>query len=103
MEKSSVSGLLQPLNGLEPKILMLSASEKPCALSDVSSENLNSLSTLKPDITLGLAHTSFTPFQRTILMLLQDDCRILSKPHQAQIGLRFPLLLRVKAARQAGT
>jgi hypothetical protein len=24
--------------------------------------------------------------QRTVLMLLQDDCRVLSEPHQAQIG-----------------
>jgi frataxin-like iron-binding protein CyaY len=26
-------------------------------------------------------------------MLLQDDCRVLSEPHQAQIGLRFPFLV----------
>jgi hypothetical protein len=63
------------------------------ALSDVSSENPNGLSTPKPDITLGLAHTCFTPLQRTVLMLLQDDCRVLSEPHQAQIGLRFPFLV----------
>ncbi|KAH8724207.1 hypothetical protein GQ44DRAFT_709291 [Phaeosphaeriaceae sp. PMI808] len=31
--------------------------------------------------------------QRTVLMLLQDDCRVLSEPHQAQIGLRFPFLV----------
>ena len=27
------------------------------------------------------------------MMLLQDDCRVLSEPHQAQIGLRFPFLV----------
>ncbi|KAF2816717.1 uncharacterized protein BDZ99DRAFT_373539 [Mytilinidion resinicola] len=146
-------GLLQPLNRLEPEVLMLSASEKPwipelkptapspydfiprhtplilqqgvaqisnhadtnlatpqtqrtgsvlsntpifsmpsTAPSDTS-ESPNSLSTPKPDITLGLAHTSFTPMQKTVLMLLQDDCRVLSEPHQAQIGLRFPFLV----------
>jgi hypothetical protein len=31
--------------------------------------------------------------QRTALMMLQDDCRVLSEPHQAQIGLRFPFLI----------
>ncbi|KAF1996763.1 hypothetical protein P154DRAFT_442534 [Amniculicola lignicola CBS 123094] len=63
------------------------------APSDVSSESPNGLSTPKPDIALGLAHTSFTPMQRTVLMMLQDDCRVLSEPHQAQIGLRFPFLV----------
>jgi hypothetical protein len=63
------------------------------ALSDVFSENPNGLLTPKPDITLGLAHTCFTPLQRTVLMLLPDDCRVLSEPHQAQIGLRFPFLV----------
>jgi hypothetical protein len=33
------------------------------------------------------------PSQRTVLMLLQDDCRVLSEPHKAQIGLRFPFLV----------
>ncbi|RFU31547.1 hypothetical protein B7463_g4790, partial [Scytalidium lignicola] len=61
--------------------------------SDASSENPNSLSTSEPDITLGLAHTSFTSLQKSVLMLLQDDCRVLSEPHQVQIGLRFPFLI----------
>ncbi|KAF1363886.1 hypothetical protein EJ07DRAFT_100541, partial [Lizonia empirigonia] len=63
------------------------------ALGDVSSESPNGLTTPKPDIALGLAHTSFTHMQRTALMMLQDDCFVLSEPHQAQIGLRFPFLV----------
>lgn len=68
-------------------------SAPPTAPSDTSSANPNDLSTPKPDITLGLEHTSFTPSQRRVLMLLQDECRVLSDPHQAQIGLRFPYFL----------
>lgn len=63
------------------------------APSDISSESSNGLSTPKPDIALGLAHTSFTPIQKNVLMLLQDNCCVLSEPHQAQIGLRFPFLV----------
>ncbi|KAF2456353.1 hypothetical protein BDY21DRAFT_422200 [Lineolata rhizophorae] len=59
------------------------------APSDVSSENPNSLETPKPDITLGLAHASFGSFRRAVLMLLQDECHVLSDPHQMEIGLRF--------------
>jgi hypothetical protein len=61
--------------------------------SDVSSDNPNNLLTSKPDITLGLAHNSFTPVQKRVLRLLQDDSHLLSDPHQAQIGLRFPFLV----------
>ncbi|KAF2787050.1 hypothetical protein K505DRAFT_258535 [Melanomma pulvis-pyrius CBS 109.77] len=113
-------GLLQPLSRYEPEILMLTHRSDPAdtnqailqiqatasvlsntpifsmsstAPSDVSSESPNGLSTPKPDIALGLAHTSFTSIQRTVLMLLQDDCRVLSEPHRAQIGLRFPFLV----------
>lgn len=61
--------------------------------SDVSSDSPNGLLTSKPDITLGLAHTSFTSVQRRVLMLLQDDKHLISEPHQTQIGLRFPFLI----------
>jgi hypothetical protein len=63
------------------------------ALSDVSSESPNRLTTPKPDIALGLTHISFTHMQRTVLIMLQDDCRVLREPHQAQISLRFPRLI----------
>ncbi|KAF2257908.1 hypothetical protein CC78DRAFT_549542 [Lojkania enalia] len=63
------------------------------APSDISSENPNGLSTPKPDITLGLAHTNFTPIQKSVLMQLQDESHVQSEPHQVQIGLRFPFLV----------
>ncbi|KAI1516007.1 hypothetical protein Ptr86124_004544 [Pyrenophora tritici-repentis] len=61
--------------------------------SDVSSESPNGLTTLKPDITLGLAHISFTRMQRTVLTMLQNVSCVLSEPYQSQIGLRFPFLV----------
>ena len=40
--------------------------------------------------------------RRTVLVLLQDDCRVLSKPHQAQIGLHFPFLIVESKGSAAG-
>jgi hypothetical protein len=50
----------------------------------------------KPDITVGLAHTSFTRDQQRDLFHHQAAGTILSDPHAAPIGFRFPFLV-VKA------
>ncbi|KAL5121059.1 hypothetical protein ACEQ8H_000909 [Pleosporales sp. CAS-2024a] len=100
----------------DSEVFMLSASEKLPILpntpnfsapstnaSDVFSENPNNVLTSKPDISLGLAHNSFTPVQRRVLRLLQDGGHVLSDPHQAQVGLRFPfLVVEAKGAAASG-
>jgi hypothetical protein len=86
-----VSQQTRPITSIFPNTPTFSATST--AASDVSSDNPNSLLTSKPDITLGMSHTSFTPLQKRVLRLLQDDDNVVSEPHQAQIGLRFPFLV----------
>ena len=51
------------------------------------------ISTPKPDITVGLAHTTFQPGQQRSLVVHQTSQTILSDPHAADMGLRFPFLI----------
>ncbi|KAH8708350.1 hypothetical protein GQ44DRAFT_628283 [Phaeosphaeriaceae sp. PMI808] len=51
------------------------------------------ISTPKPDITVGLAHTGFGPRQQRRLINHQAYGSILSDPHAAEIGIRFPFLV----------
>ncbi|KAF2450855.1 hypothetical protein P171DRAFT_503628, partial [Karstenula rhodostoma CBS 690.94] len=50
------------------------------------------ISTPKPDITVGLAHTAFAqPHQRRLVD--QASASILSDPYVADMGVRFPFMV----------
>jgi hypothetical protein len=51
------------------------------------------ISTPKPDITVGLAHTGFTLRYQRRLVSHQASASILSDPHTASMGMRFPFLV----------
>lgn len=51
------------------------------------------VSTPKPDITIGLAHTAFQPRQQRYLVVHQTLQSILSDSHAADMRLRFPFLV----------
>lgn len=51
------------------------------------------ISTPKPDITVGLAHTSFAQPHQRRLVDHQASGSILSDPHAADMGIRFPFLI----------
>jgi hypothetical protein len=63
------------------------------ATSDFTTDDPNRVSIPKPDIALGLSHTSFSQLQGKILWDLQDNNRVFSEPHQSGIGLHFPFLI----------
>ena len=58
-------------------------------------EGVNSfyISTQEPEITVGLADTTFQPRQQRSLVVHQTSQTILSDPHAADMGLRFPFLV----------
>jgi hypothetical protein len=51
------------------------------------------ISTPKPDITIGLAHTGFKSRYQRRLVDHQASASILSDPHTADMGIRFPFLI----------
>ncbi|KAF1995250.1 hypothetical protein P154DRAFT_474609 [Amniculicola lignicola CBS 123094] len=51
------------------------------------------ISTPKPDITIGLAHTAFVQRHQRRLVDHQASGSILSDPHAADMGIRFPFLI----------
>jgi hypothetical protein len=51
------------------------------------------ISTPKPDITIGLAHAAFVPQHQRRLIDHQASGSILSDPHAADMGIRFPFLI----------
>jgi hypothetical protein len=51
------------------------------------------VSTAKPDIVIGLAHTGFDARQQRRLVDHQASRSILSDPHAADMGIRFPFLV----------
>ncbi|KAF1846292.1 uncharacterized protein K460DRAFT_284013 [Cucurbitaria berberidis CBS 394.84] len=51
------------------------------------------ISTPKPDITVGLAHTAFSQQNQRQLVDHQASGSILSDPHAADMGIRFPFLV----------
>jgi hypothetical protein len=51
------------------------------------------VSTPNPDITIGLAHTGFEARQQRRLVDHQASRSILSDPHAADMGIRFPFLV----------
>jgi hypothetical protein len=53
----------------------------------------NSLTTPKPDISVGLNRYSFEELHQRLLADLQHTGRLLSEPHAMQLGLHFPFLL----------
>jgi hypothetical protein len=53
----------------------------------------SSLTTPKPDISIGLNRSSFKELHQRLLADLQDTGRLLSEPHAVQLGLHFPFLL----------
>lgn len=62
------------------------------------------LSTPKPDISIGLTHAEFTEHQQIILIQYQASGLILSDPHAADMGIRFPfLIVEAKGLSQNGT
>lgn len=63
------------------------------APSDFTTDDPNRVSIPKPDICVGLSHTSFSKLQGRILWDLQDNNRVLSEPHQSAIGLHFPFVI----------
>lgn len=67
----------------------------PSVATSINMEGVNPfyISTPKPDITVGLAHTTFKPWQQRSLVVLQTSQTILSDPHAADMGLRFPFLV----------
>jgi hypothetical protein len=66
----------------------------PSVAATTSTEAANPyyIPTPKPDITVGLAHESFEPQQQRCLIMQQMSGSILSDPHAAEMGLRFPFL-----------
>ncbi|KAF2734296.1 hypothetical protein EJ04DRAFT_467030 [Polyplosphaeria fusca] len=74
-----------------PQTPILSTSS--IAPTDTTNDDPNRISVPKPDITVGLAYTSFDRLQRKILWDLQGNSRVLSEPHQSRIGLHFPFLI----------
>ncbi|KAH7122732.1 hypothetical protein B0J11DRAFT_507692 [Dendryphion nanum] len=63
------------------------------APSDYTADDPNSVSIPKPDIDIGLSHTSFSKRQGRISWDLQDNNHVFSEPHQSGIGLHFPFLI----------
>jgi hypothetical protein len=51
------------------------------------------ITTPKPDITIGLAHTAFAQRHQRRLVDHQASGSILSDPHAADMGIRFPFLI----------
>ncbi|KAH7111136.1 hypothetical protein B0J11DRAFT_554388 [Dendryphion nanum] len=51
------------------------------------------ISTPKPDITIGIAHTAFVQRHQRRLVDRQASGSILSDPHAADMGIRFPFLV----------
>ncbi|EMD86587.1 hypothetical protein COCC4DRAFT_62827 [Bipolaris maydis ATCC 48331] len=49
--------------------------------------------TPKPDITMGLTHKAFTREHQRLLIDYQDRELILSDPHAAVMGMRFPFMI----------
>lgn len=63
------------------------------APSDYTTDDPTRVSIPKPDIAIGLSHSSFSKLQGKILWDLQDNNRVFSEPHQSAIGLHFPFLI----------
>ncbi|KAF9733831.1 hypothetical protein PMIN01_08174 [Paraphaeosphaeria minitans] len=62
------------------------------------------ISTPKPDITIGLAHTAFAQSHQRRLVDHQASGSILSDPHAADMGVRFPfLVVEVKGLSSSGS
>jgi hypothetical protein len=62
------------------------------------------ISTPKPDITIGLAHTGFGQHDQWCLIDHQASGTILSDPHAADMGIRFPfLVVEAKGLSQNGS
>jgi hypothetical protein len=62
------------------------------------------ISTPKPDITIGLAHTGFEQHYQLCLIDHQASGTILSDPHAADMGIRFPfLVVEAKGLSQNGS
>ncbi|KAJ5051201.1 hypothetical protein J3E72DRAFT_204473 [Bipolaris maydis] len=67
----------------------------PHSLSTMSTEiaSMYHITTPKPDMTVGLAHQAFTERHQNLLYDYHACKLILSDPHAAQIGLRFPFMI----------
>jgi hypothetical protein len=62
------------------------------------------ISTPKPDITIGFAHTGFEKHHQWCLIDHQASGTILSDPHAADMGIRFPfLVVEAKGLSQNGS
>lgn len=83
--------LALPIDTILPQTPIFSAPSN--APSDVTTDDPSRVSIPKPDIALGLAHTSFARLHGKILWDLQDSNRVLSEPHQSTIGLHFPFVV----------
>lgn len=65
----------------------------PSNTASDTTDDSSRISIPKPDITLGLAYTSFARLQGKLLWNLQDSNQVLSEPHQSAIGLHFPFIV----------
>jgi hypothetical protein len=74
-----------------PSLPPSTSSIAPTTSSEAS--NTYHIQILKPDITVGLAHTGFKPGQQRSLVDHQASGSILGDPHAAEMGIRFPFLV----------
>jgi hypothetical protein len=86
-DSQSASGFPGPVPSLRPYT--------PSIAYTTSTEAANPfyISTPKPDIVVGLEDRAFAPTHRVRLAKHQSSGSILSDPHSAAMGLRFPFLI----------
>ncbi|KAL5114648.1 hypothetical protein ACEQ8H_007493 [Pleosporales sp. CAS-2024a] len=86
-DSQSASGFPGPVPSLQPY--------RPSIAYTISSEAADPfyISTPKPDIVVGLQDRNFEPSHRVRLAQHQSFGSILSDPHTAPMGLRFPFLI----------
>jgi hypothetical protein len=68
-------------------------SQSVASTTSFDAANPYHISTPKPDITVGLVHTAFTERHQQRLVNHQASGSILSDPHAAEMGVRFPFLV----------
>jgi hypothetical protein len=78
---------------LPPSMRSSTYSQSVTSTSSFEMANPYHISTPKPDITVGLAHKAFTQRQQQYLVNHQASGDILSDPHAADMGIRFPFLI----------
>lgn len=90
---TATSAFLGHIPSLPPSTYSSTYSQSVASTTSFDAANPYHISTPKPDITVGLAHTAFTQRHQQRLVNHQAAGSILSDPHAADMGVRFPFLV----------